>query len=308
MPEPTTEPTTDPALSTRAELRHGGRRPLRQRQLLIAGAGLAAILVVGSITVQAFRAAAETEYTSAQSALSEQQEKAAGPLDAAHDALDEAQDAFDDSKGKVLNEGPREALATAIDDADERIRSVDRELAASEDAIERTPNDGFFSPGIALRQGAAELAAFRLDAAGGLNDVPDALAGPVKSVTDAVAAWQAEQDRILAARYTNNVWTAGWIPELDACQGSVDLSANYGLPAIAEHWSCGGKDFPDDAGTIITLTGVRAGTYRVEGIVAMLNQNTATTADLPTGYDLIYQTCQDGQSSTMSMTALTKIG
>ncbi|WP_022885611.1 hypothetical protein [Glaciibacter superstes] len=302
------EPTTDPARSTRAERRPAGRRPLRQRRVLVSLAALAAVLIVGSVTVQAFRAAAQSEYTSAQSALSEQQENAAGPLDTAHDALDEAQDAFDDSKGKVLDEDPRESLATAIDDATDRIRSVDRELAASEDAIARAPDDGFFSPGIALRQGATELAAFRLDAAQDLADVPESLAGPVKAVTDAVAAWQAEQDRILASRYTNNVWAAGWIPELDACQGSVDLSANYGLAAIAEHWSCGGKDFPDDAGTIITLTGVRAGTYRVEGIVAMLNQNTATTADLPTGYDLLYQTCQDGQSSTMSMTALTKIG
>jgi hypothetical protein len=104
------------------------------------------------------------------------------------------------------------------------------------------------------------------------------------------------------------VHAAGWYPELDACLGSVDLTARYGVPTIAEHWSCGGRDFPDEAGTLITLTGLRAGTYRVEGIVAMLNQDTATTADLPRGFDLLYQTCQNGRSSSMSMTGLTKVG
>jgi hypothetical protein len=33
----------------------------------------------------------------------------------------------------------------------------------------------------------------------------------------------------------------------------------------------------------------------------------ATVADIPHGYDLIYQTCQNGQSTTMSLTALTKL-
>lgn len=64
------------------------------------------------------------------------------------------------------------------------------------------------------------------------------------------------------------------------------------MPTIAERWSCGGKDFPDDAGTVIALTGVHAGTYRVDGVVAMLNADRNSTADLPHGFDLLYQTCQ----------------
>ena len=39
---------------------------------------------------------------------------------------------------------------------------------------------------------------------------------------------------------------------------------------------------------------------RPVGIVVILNQDIATT-DLPCGFDLLYQTCQNGQFSSMSM-------
>jgi hypothetical protein len=162
--------------------------------------------------------------------------------------------------------------------------------------------------GAGVRDDARALSAFDFGAAEGVDGVADELSAPVAAVTTAMAAWQAEQDRILRERYSNNVHATGWTPELDECIGSVDVTAHYqDVPTIAEHWSCGGKDFPDDAGTVITLTGVHAGTYRVDGIVAMLNANRNSTADIPRGFDLLYQTCQNGQSSTMSFTALTKI-
>ncbi len=85
------------------------------------------------------------------------------------------------------------------------------------------------------------------------------------------------------------------------------LDGSAGKVLSEEHWSCGGISFPDDAGTMITLTGVHSGTYRVEGIVAMLSETRNSSADIPRGYDLVYQTCQNGISSTISFTALTRI-
>ncbi|MGW8431572.1 hypothetical protein ACWGJ9_10815 [Curtobacterium citreum] len=106
--------------------------------------------------------------------------------------------------------------------------------------------------------------------------------------------------------YTVNVWTAGGQDEIDDCKGAVDLTELYGVPTIAEHDRCGGDDFPKTAGAIIRLTGKDAGTYRVEGVVAHLNGKKNTSADIPRGHDLIYQTCDTGFTN-MSFTALTKI-
>jgi hypothetical protein len=111
-----------------------------------------------------------------------------------------------------------------------------------------------------------------------------------------------------SASYTKNVWTSGFQSEINACRGAVDVTANYGTTAIAEHWSCGGRSFPTSAGTIVTLTGVFSGTYRIVGIVAILNLATNTTADVPHGYDMIYQTCINGSSARMSLTAMIRIG
>lgn len=114
------------------------------------------------------------------------------------------------------------------------------------------------------------------------------------------------------AVYTTNnpynvaVWTSGGQQEIDDCKGAVDLSKLYGVPTIAEHDRCGGDDFPKTAGSIIRLTGKDAGTYRVEGVVAHLNGKKNTSADIPRGYDLMYQTCDTGFTN-MSFTALTKI-
>ncbi|WIE81197.1 hypothetical protein [Curtobacterium sp. MCSS17_016] len=106
--------------------------------------------------------------------------------------------------------------------------------------------------------------------------------------------------------YTVAVWTAGGQDEIDECKGAVDLTKLYGIPTIAEHDRCGGDDFPKTAGTMIRLTGKDAGTYRVEGVVAHLNGKKNTSADIPRGYDLIYQTCDTGFTN-MSFTALTKV-
>jgi hypothetical protein len=275
--------------------------------LRVAGLLVIALLLCCG-TLLALRATAQAEYASASAALASRQAAPAELVDSAQAAIDDARRLLKDSAGKVLTEEPRLALATAIDDATARIRPTTQALLRATDAAAHDPEDGVLSAGIALRQAASRLAALSFPSADALAVVETDLAAPRQAVTDAVAAWKAEQERILRERYSNHVHAAGWYPELDACLGSVDLTARYGVPTIAEHWSCGGRDFPEEAGTLITLTGLRAGTYRVEGIVAMLNQDTATTADLPRGFDLLYQTCQNGQSSSMSMTALTKVG
>ncbi len=100
------------------------------------------------------------------------------------------------------------------------------------------------------------------------------------------------------------VWTSGFQVQINACRGAVDVTAQYGVRAIAEHWSCGGRSFPTTPGSTVTVTGLDAGTYRVLGVVAVLNVSTATTADLPRGYQLLFQTCRGGNSSTMEFVAL----
>lgn len=222
---------------------------------------------------------------------------------------DAARVALDDSAGTVLDESAREALAAALEESDEREADAQAELTAAGELLDRAraADRSVLALGAPQREAADAVGAQEFPGLERFAESVDALDEPVAAVAVAVGAWQAEQERILRERYTNHVWASGWHPELDACQGSVDVSAHYGISAIAEHWSCGGKDFPDEPGTLITLTGVHAGTYRVEGIVKMLDQNTATTADLPRGYDLVYQTCQNGQSSTMSITALTRL-
>ena len=107
--------------------------------------------------------------------------------------------------------------------------------------------------------------------------------------------------------YSAVVWTAGWQGEIDACRGAVDVGDHYGTPVIAEHWFCGGSFFPGE-GSTITLTGAVTGTFRVGPVAVVLNAATDNAASIPHGFDLLYQTCRDGSSATMSFTELNRIG
>ena len=266
---------------------------------------LAVVLVVRGVSL----AAAQNEYDAAAALFQSDQALAVQTVTDGETALDEAIALLTASEGKVLTDQPRLELSDAINAATGRLSAAAQELTAAEStAAAGNVAPALFEMGAGVRDDARALSAFDFGAAEGVGGVADDLAAPVAAVTAAMAEWQAEQDRILRERYSNNVHATGWTPELDECIGSVDVTAHYqDVPTIAEHWSCGGKDFPDDAGTVITLTGVHAGTYRVDGIVAMLNADRNSTADIPRGFDLLYQTCQNGQSSTMSFTALTKI-
>jgi hypothetical protein len=273
------------------------------------GVALVVMVVAAMLVLQGMRSDAQAQYDAEYARFEAAQAEALLEVDGAQAAIDAAADVLASSEGKVLVEDTRSALATALDSARSTVDAATTALAEQESAAEKAAGaePGPLDSGATLRDGAVALASFSQSSPSTVTDVAAQLTPHVDAVAAAMAAWQAEQDRIIAARYTNHVHAAGWTPELDECKGSVDLSARYGTAAIAEHWSCGGKNFPDEPGTIITLTGVREGTYRVEGIVKMVNQHVATIADIPHGYDLIYQTCQNGQSSTMSLTALTKL-
>jgi hypothetical protein len=266
---------------------------------------LAVVLVVRAVSLSA----AQGEYDAAAALFQDDQAAAVRTVTDGETALDEAIATLSASEGKVSTEQPRLDLAEAIDSATTRLSAAAQELTSAETtAASSAASTTLFELGAGVRDDARSLSAFDFGASTGVDGIAEDLAAPVAAVTAAMAEWQAEQDRILRERYSNNVHATGWTPELDECIGSVDVTAHYqDVPTIAEHWSCGGKDFPDDAGTVITLTGVHAGTYRVDGIVAMLNADRNSTADVPRGYDLLYQTCQNGQSATMSFTALTKI-
>jgi hypothetical protein len=287
---------------------------LRSRRAVILGIIAAIVVIALTIAVslavlQGMRTEAQAQYDAEYARFESAQATGLSEIDTARAAIDSATETLAGSEGKVLVEDARTALAAAIDAAQSSVDTAATELSTQAGEAENaTATDaGPFDSGSTLREGAVALASFSELQTETVTDVAGTLTPHVDAVNAAMAAWQVEQDRIIAARYTNHTHAVGWTPELDQCKGSVDLSAQYGTAAIAEHWSCGGKNFPDEPGTIITLTGVRAGTYRVEGIVKMVNQHVATVADIPRGYDLIYQTCQNGQSTTMSLTALTKI-
>lgn len=304
MPAPSGDATgnaTDPRRSVRAA---------GTRARVLAVALLAVVLLVAGtgLTLASLRADADRAFAAAARSFSAREAAAIRATDAARAAMADARATVTASTGRLLSDEPRTRLARAIDGVEPALRSAERELTSAHALAVRPVDDGPLSAGTRVRDRAERLAGTRFAEAARLDRAVRTLAEPVSDVDAAVASWQEEQDRILRQRYHNRVQAAGWLPELDQCQGSVDVTAHYGVPTIAEHWSCGGKDFPDDPGTVIVLTGERAGVYRVEGIVAMLNQRTATSADIPRGYDLIYQTCQNGQSATMSMTALTRIG
>ncbi|MDQ0576266.1 hypothetical protein [Agromyces albus] len=289
---------------------------LRRRRRLTSVVGAALVVLVGgglSIAAVTMTAEASSQLDAMLPNATDALGDALGSFDELRVAHEAAQVALDDSAGTVPDESARDALAAALDETSLREADARAELADAAELLDRVraADRSVMALGEPLREAATELGTQEFNDVERFSESVVALADPLEALAAAVDTWneaqKAEQERILRERYTNHVWTSGWIPELDACRGSVDLSAQYGIAAIAEHWSCGGKNFPDDPGTIITLTGVHAGTYRVEGIVKMLNQSTASVADLPRGYDLVYQTCQNGQSSTMSYTALTRL-
>lgn len=159
------------------------------------------------------------------------------------------------------------------------------------------------------------------------------LAAEAQTVTDAVAAYDAEQarlaeERAAAERVTGRrapvsaddsgsqgsgggsgvdhvEYVAGWGGQglIDACVGSVFFDG-YGGQGIVEHWSCGGSEFPQWPGAIVEIPGY--GIYEVQGILTILDASVNDTSDLPGGF--FYQTCLGGSTSTMAFIGLSQVG
>jgi hypothetical protein len=125
---------------------------------------------------------------------------------------------------------------------------------------------------------------------------------------EAAAAAERRKIALLAATgHRVYVWTSGFQAQVNACRGGVDLTAAYHTRTVAEHWQCGGSSFPERAGSIVTFTGLDAGTYRVIGVVAVLNAYTAHTRNIPHGYEMLYQTCYGGDSHHTVFIGLARI-
>ncbi|MGR2751959.1 hypothetical protein [Agromyces arachidis] len=288
------------------------RLPRTRRARLIT-AGVAAAVLVGGLAVgaQAATAAASDRLDAALASAATTVGDARERYDTLVAEQAAATERLEATATTVLDQGVRDTLAAALDETVQRSIAARAEVESAETVLEQgeAVDASLLELGGPQREAADAVEALEFDDLARFDESVTALGEPVAQLAAAVAAWDERQALLASASYANHVWAAGWYPELDACKGSVDLTERYDqVPTIAEHWSCGGREFPDEAGTVIRLTGVHEGVYRVEGIVKMLNQATATSNDLPRGYDLLYQTCQNGQSSSMSITALTRLG
>jgi hypothetical protein len=131
-----------------------------------------------------------------------------------------------------------------------------------------------------------------------------ARAAHARAAAARAAAARSARHTTVSGVHSINVWTSGGQAAINACRGAVDLTRMYGVPVIAEHWRCGGASFPTASGSTVRLTGLRAGTYRVLGVVATLNAYTQNAGALPRGYQLLFQTCRLGDSHHTEFIAL----
>jgi hypothetical protein len=137
---------------------------------------------------------------------------------------------------------------------------------------------------------------------GDLGNLAAAQSAVEASVAARTAALQ-EAARVAAQSYHLTVWTSGFQTQLNACRGAVDLTSAYGVRTIGEKWECGGARFPGP-GSLVSLSGIFAGLYRVGPTVAVLSAYTNRTGDIPRGYPLLYQTCRNGNAHTETFAEL----
>lgn len=289
--------------------------------LVIAVSGTAGYRVTESVLhSHAAEDAARTSYHVALDQLTSRRGEAQHRITVAEDALATAQKTLDASNGKTLDESTRTALADTIRQDTQLIGVAKAEQKLiSTGAAHRQPRPGFWGP--QFLPATERTNAVTFVSASHLLPIPVALTAAVGHVNDAVAAYNAEQARLAAIKaaeeaaaraaaepYVEHVWTTGWMAQIDACNGAVDVTAHVeNVPLIAEHNYCGGRSFPLDRGKLIKITGVDAGLYRSEGVVAHLNGYVDDASDLPRGYDLLYQTCVTGYSN-MLYVGLTRVG
>jgi hypothetical protein len=201
----------------------------------------------------------------------------------------------------LLLESIVEEIAAAVTVRDQSSAKVDTSALAAAVATLEALDESTLN--------AWQIATVRWDAG-----IPDLVA----DVEARVAAFEAAEAARLAALaqrtsggsssgpYAEYVVGAGGQALIDACQGSVLFGHGYPL-LIAEHWSCGGSAFPRRAGALVDFSGALGGRYVVVGLAVTVDGSVATSADLPQGYDLLYQTCLRGDVRQTQVWALNRI-
>jgi hypothetical protein len=281
----------------------------------------AAVLLLGSFAHAAEPPVAAAPVSDAVAAVSADQLRASANarVAALEAASANARTAWEQSADRVLDEGARTELSTAIANAERVADEVRHRVVWPGETPEAT---------LAADTAALEGASSSLDSG-------------LAQVNDAVAAWEAEQARLAAeaaaeaarqaaaaaaarggsrgggaapagsgVAHIEGIWTSGGQAEIDACRGSVNVSpvASYLGAAFyaAEHWSCGGSAWGRiGVGGVVEFPGY--GTYQVAGLIGGLSYG-ADASVLPAGYAGYYQTCIGGSSSNMTVWLLTRVG
>ncbi|MFE6967154.1 hypothetical protein ACFVAJ_18720 [Agromyces sp. NPDC057679] len=293
------------------------RSSTKRRTIVWTATGAIALLAAGGVCYggaqyleqhNAEITAASAELKQATQALEAEADRvAASASDVVLPKLADAEQKLAESQGRTLDEEARMTLQDAITAARAAVDEVEKDAGAVVDVAKAIEvDDSFFEHADNLRAAAKKVEAETLPDPGTLSSVVAALDTPKQQVDAAVAAWEKQRERDNA--YVEHVRTAGWQDAIDACSDSVDITEWYGTATVAEHWSCGGASFPRETGTLVHFTGQFEGFYRVVGIPAYLNVHTDSISDVPRGYDLLFQTCIDGDSSNMAMVALEREG
>ena len=276
---------------------------------------LATVVAVVVVTPAAVTTPVEAASYTTDAVASEQ-----GLLVASIEALDAelaaARTAHEEADGRVLDEDARTALASEIETAEQTTREARALLAW---------------PEAALPAGVAESTAASVD------ESLASLTAAGEELTAAVEAWEVEQERIAAEEaaraaaaaaaaswaqprsasaggavgaagpavaHVEGIWTSGGQGQIDACRGSVNVSAIAGYLGgafyAAEHWGCGGSAWGRiGSGSLVEFPGY--GTFRVAGIVSGLVYGVSDASAIPRGYAGYYQTCIGGSGSNMAV-------
>lgn len=114
-------------------------------------------------------------------------------------AITNAKALLDSSSGKTLDDSAREALKTAISDAELALQTAKTNVALAQTNLKQRRNDlaGFVFPWVIAGM-ASELNSASIMISDELAQVMNKVAEKTKAVGDAQTAWQAEQDRIAA--------------------------------------------------------------------------------------------------------------
>lgn len=87
---------------------------------------------------------------------------------------------------------------------------------------------------------------------------------------------------------------------VDVCYGVVRVTSyeEQGKPVTyAAHWEHGGKDFPTQPGSTLTIVGV--GEFEIIGVKAELSYTRHDIEDIPDAHGVFFQTCLENDRERM---------